>query len=221
MITNYTGISGSRTAYQIASLTGTGDTPGNLAGAQALSEEPGKGRAGAAPANTVLIVVSSGKAAERLGRDLSFCAPDAGILIVPEEDDIQILYEAKNRESQVARVQALQALCTGTHDAGAGRLFIIAPVSAVVRLTESPERFIDGAVNVAVGDVGGETINRVYNTPQDEEMKAKCEAVKNKYNNLKSNYMKFELLRISSNSSNPTVEVKDVIAIYELGNSVQ
>ena len=77
MITNYTGISGSRTAYQIASLTGTGDAPGN--------------QAGAAPANTVLIVVSSGKAAERLGRDLSFCAPDAGILIVPEEDDIQIL----------------------------------------------------------------------------------------------------------------------------------
>ena len=153
MITNYTGISGSRTAYQIASLTGTGDAPGNQAGAQALSEEPGKGRAGAAPANTVLIVVSSGKAAERLGRDLSFCAPDAGILIVPEEDDIQILYEAKNREAQVARVQALQALCTGTHETGAGRLFIIAPVSAVVRLTESPERYIDGMQSLAIGDV--------------------------------------------------------------------
>ena len=76
------------------------------------------------------------------------------------------------------------------------------------------------AFDVAVGDVS-ETVNKVYYTPQDEEMKAKCEAVKNKYNNLKSNYMKFELLRISSNSSNPTVEVKDIIAIYELGNSVQ
>ena len=52
-------------------------------------------------------------------------------------------------------------------------------------------------------------------------MKAKCEAVKNKYKNLKSNYMKFELLRISSYLSNQTIEVKDVIAIYELGNSVQ
>ena len=80
---------------------------------------------------------------------------------------------------------------------------------------------VQNAFDVAVGDVGGETINKVYHTPQDEEMKAKCEAVKNKYNNLKSNYMKFELLRISSNSSNPTVEAKDVIAIYELGSSVQ
>jgi hypothetical protein len=80
---------------------------------------------------------------------------------------------------------------------------------------------VQNAFDVAVGDVGGETINKVYHTPQDEEMKAKCEAVKKQYNNLKSNYMKFELLRISSNSSNPTVEVKDVIAIYELGNSVQ
>jgi len=80
---------------------------------------------------------------------------------------------------------------------------------------------VQNAFDVAVGDVGGETINKVYYTPKDEEMKAKCEAVKNKYKNLKSNYMKFELLRISSYSSNPTFEVKDVIAIYELGSSVQ
>ena len=80
---------------------------------------------------------------------------------------------------------------------------------------------VQNAFDVAVGDVGGETINKVYNTPQDDAMKAKCEAVKKQYNNLKSNYMKFELLRISSNSSNPTVEAKDVIAIYELGSSVQ
>ena len=155
MITNYTGISGSRTAYLISSLTGG---------------KPDGGKGARDNDNTVLIVVSSGRTAERLERDLSFCAPDAEIIVMQEEDDIQVLYEARSRESQVLRIKALQALVSGgsnqngtskaghsgpsgsTSDGFAGT-YIIAPVSAVVRLTESPERFIDGAVNVAVGDV--------------------------------------------------------------------
>lgn len=80
---------------------------------------------------------------------------------------------------------------------------------------------IQEAFNVAVGDIGGETVNKVYDSPQDEAMKAKCEAVKNKYTNLKSNYMKFELVRHTSNTATPGVEQKDVIAYYELGKSVQ
>ena len=129
MITNYTGISGSRTAYLISSLTGG---------------KPDGGKGARGNDNTVLIVVSSGRTAERLERDLSFCAPDAEIIVMQEEDDVQVLYEARSRESQVLRIKALQALVSGG-------TYIIAPVSAVVRLTESPERFIDGAVNVAVG----------------------------------------------------------------------
>ena len=80
---------------------------------------------------------------------------------------------------------------------------------------------VQEAFNQAVGNVGGETVNKVYNSPQDEAMKAKCEAVKSRYTNLTSEYMKFELLRVMSNSSNPAAEVKEVIAVYELGKSVQ
>ncbi len=126
MITSYTGISGSRTAYLIASIRGS---------------------------NTVLIVVSSGRTAERLRRDLSFCAPDAEILVMPEEDDVQILYEARNRESQVIRVKALQALAAGTYGKPERRCFVIAPVSAAVRMTEDPERFISGMISVRTGEV--------------------------------------------------------------------
>ena len=136
MITNYTGVSGSRSAYLIASLEWS---------------------------NTMLIVVSSGRTADRLGRDLSFFAPDARILVMPEEDDIQILYEARSRDSQVIRIKALHALAsagtdddTGSTDTVNGsaenKCFIIAPVSAAMRLTESPERYISGMISVKVGD---------------------------------------------------------------------
>ena len=72
MIKNYTGTSGSRTAWLIAQET----------------------------EDKVLAVVSSGRTAERLAGDLSFFAPEAEIIVMPEEDDIQVLYEARDRESQ-------------------------------------------------------------------------------------------------------------------------
>ena len=103
MLTNYTGISGSRTAYVIASLTG-GVRSGGAKDANKFN--PNK--------KPVLIVVSSGRTAERLERDLSFCAPDSEIIVMQEEDDIQVLYEARNRESQIKRIKALQALISGT-----------------------------------------------------------------------------------------------------------
>ena len=79
---------------------------------------------------------------------------------------------------------------------------------------------VQDAFDQAVGDVPG-TVNKVYSTPQDEEMKAKCEAVKKRFSNLTSDYMKFELQRIMSNSAKPAEEAKIVIAVYELGKSVQ
>ncbi|RAP45665.1 MAG: hypothetical protein BZ136_08220, partial [Methanosphaera sp. rholeuAM74] len=75
MITNYTGVSGSRTAYLIAAR---------------LTKQK-KDRA--------LIVVSTGRVAARLAEDLVFYLPKAEIIVIPEEEDIQILYEARNRES--------------------------------------------------------------------------------------------------------------------------
>ena len=95
MITSYTGISGSRTAYLISSLT---DGENNRQNDAAVKNKK------------VLIVVSTGRDAERLARDLSFCASDAAITVIPEEDDIQILYEARNRESQVSRIKGIHTL---------------------------------------------------------------------------------------------------------------
>lgn len=148
MIRNYTGISGSRTAWLIS---------------QEESE-------------IMLVVVSTGRTAERLAGDLSFFAPDAEIIVMPEEDDIQVLYEARNRESQIQRIRGVHALCTGRSgqkaksvkggntgksdkdgkDGKGGKsckTFIIAPVSAAVRLTETAERYIDGVFSVSMGDV--------------------------------------------------------------------
>ena len=126
MIRNYTGTSGSRTAWMIAQET----------------------------EDKVLAVVSSGRTAERLAGDLSFFAPEAEIIVMPEEDDIQVLYEARNRESQVQRIRGINALCTdGTGVSGSEKTFVIAPVSAAVRLMAAPARYTSSVIGLSMGDV--------------------------------------------------------------------
>lgn len=127
MIKNYTGTSGSRTAWMIAQET----------------------------EDKVLAVVSSGRTAERLAGDLSFFAPEAEIIVMPEEDDIQILYEARNRESQVQRIRGINALCTDSSAASGSsrRTFVIAPVSAAVRLMAAPVRYTSSVIELSMGDV--------------------------------------------------------------------
>ena len=130
MITSYTGISGSRIAYLISSRT----------------DKDIKSHYGAAAkSNKMLIVVSTGRDAERLARDISFCASDSAITVIPEEDDIQILYEARNRELQVTRIKGIHALLS---DAGDQRQFVIAPVSAAVKRIASPERYLEGVTDI-------------------------------------------------------------------------
>ncbi len=87
MITNYTGISGSRIAY--------------LAAAELKNRTKS------------LIVVSTGRQALRLADDLAFFMPEASILTMPEDADAGILYEARDRESLVQRMRGIQALCCG------------------------------------------------------------------------------------------------------------
>ncbi|MBO5514226.1 MAG: hypothetical protein J5961_06530, partial [Mogibacterium sp.] len=71
MTSNYTGISGSRAAYVLASTL----------------KEHGK----------LFAVVSSGQAAARLADDLVFCMPELKVIVLPEDEDTQILYEARDR----------------------------------------------------------------------------------------------------------------------------
>ena len=132
MTSNYTGISGSRAAYVLASAL----------------KEHGK----------LLAVVSSGQAAARLADDLVFCMPELKVIVLPEDEDTQILYEARDRGVLVKRIEALAALIApcpqdADKESGRGMTAVIAPVSAAVKHTESPERFRESVISLSTGDV--------------------------------------------------------------------
>ena len=131
MIRIHTGVSGSRTAYMLA---------------RCLSEN-----------RKMLAVVSSGQEASRLADDLVFYLPELEPVILPEEEDMHILYEARDRSSLVQRIKAVSALA-GTSDPGAdastgkGLVMVIAPVSSAVRATVSPERFLSSFIKIRTGE---------------------------------------------------------------------
>jgi len=131
MIIDHSGISGSRTAYMLA----------------AKIREKKK----------LLAVVSSGQAAARLADDLIFYMPELETIVLPEEDKIRVLYEVRDSGSLVPRIKALTALSGGSAaetDAETGKGFttVIAPVSAALKLTESPERFRSSFISLRTGE---------------------------------------------------------------------
>ncbi|MBE6041695.1 MAG: DEAD/DEAH box helicase, partial [Clostridiales bacterium] len=123
MITNFTGVSGSRTSCLAAGI---------------IRDK-----------NKALILVPDGRTADHLAEDLRFFVPEAEITVMPEAEDIQILYEARNRESLIKRIKGIQALNT-SHE---GPVAVIAPISAAVMHTEPPERFLESMTELAVGSV--------------------------------------------------------------------
>lgn len=125
MIRNYTGVSGSRTAYMLSKL---------------LDEE-----------NKLLAVVSDAKAAAGLAGDLVFCVPESEILVLPESEDVQILYEARDRAALIERIKALQLLSEPRNPSEAPAV-IIAPVSAAVKLTSNPKSFASNITKIKTGD---------------------------------------------------------------------
>lgn len=73
------------------------------------------------------------------------------------------------------------------------------------------------AFNQAVGaDASYQTMLK---SPQDNEMKAKCENVRQQYADIRSAYLKFYLIRVASAVDVP--DVKDTIASYELGQALK
>lgn len=120
MIINYTGISGSRVAYLAA------------------AEFENKGNC--------LIVVSKGLQANRLKEDLAFFMPETKIYVMPEEEDMRILYEARNRESQIERIKAIQGLVDDKE-----QKVVIAPISAVLRPTISKSRYVETMQELSLG----------------------------------------------------------------------
>lgn len=131
MIRIHTGVSGSRAAYVLA---------------RCLSEK-----------RKLLAVVPSGQEASRLADDLVFYLPELEPVILPEEEDLQILYEARDRSSLVMRIRAINALLgsippDADTSTGKGLVLVIAPVSSAVRATASPERFLSSVIRVKVGE---------------------------------------------------------------------
>lgn len=119
MIINYTGLSGSRVAYY-------------------ASKE-------AARFNNTLIIVSSSRVAERLREDLSFFVQEE-ILVLPEEEDLKLIYEARDTDSLARRIAGMKALASG------GRQIVIAPVSAVLRPVITADRFRMHERLIQIGD---------------------------------------------------------------------
>lgn len=77
---------------------------------------------------------------------------------------------------------------------------------------------IAGAFNSAIG-ADGSTYN-TYESNQDNKMKTACDAVKGRYNNIQSPYLKFDLLRITMNSEPGSVRKNDTIASYVMGRAL-
>ena len=77
---------------------------------------------------------------------------------------------------------------------------------------------IQNAFDKAIGYEGNMTV--AYQTPQDEQMKAACEAVQKQYAGAKSIYLKYDLYRLTSSSEPGATKKKEIIGSYTMGQSL-
>ena len=92
-----------------------------------------------------MIIVSRADVATRLKDDISFFVQDRDIFIMPEEDELQIVYEAKDSNKTIQILKALDALCSD-EDA-----VVIAPISAALKSLQPAKRFVDSVINLKLG----------------------------------------------------------------------
>lgn len=92
-----------------------------------------------------LIIVSSAVRAKRLAEDLSFFVRK-NIYVMPEENELMLAYEAKNRDGLFRRLGALKALRTGED------CIVIAPVSAAVKKMMPHNIFDENSLRIKLGD---------------------------------------------------------------------
>ncbi len=92
-----------------------------------------------------LIITASAARATRLASDLSFFSARE-ILVLPQEDQVFLRYEAKNHDQLIERLKILKALATKEN------CIVIAPVSAAVKKITPHASFASASVKIGLGD---------------------------------------------------------------------
>ena len=92
-----------------------------------------------------IILTATYVRARRLAEDLSFFAGGKKILVMPEEEQVFLRYEAKNHEQLIERMKALKALRTGEP------VIVVAPVSAALKRIAPHEIFEEKVIKLAMG----------------------------------------------------------------------
>lgn len=94
-----------------------------------------------------IIIVPTYVRAQRLAGDLSFFVKDKDILVLPEEEQVFLRYEAKNHDRLIERMKALKALRTGQP------VIVVAPVSAAIKKISPHKAFEEKVIKLKLGDI--------------------------------------------------------------------
>ncbi len=92
-----------------------------------------------------IIIVPTLIRAQRLASDLSFFVRDKEILVLPEEEQVFLKYNARNQDRLIERMKALKALRTGKP------VVIVAPVSAAVKKISPHSIFEENVMTLSMG----------------------------------------------------------------------
>ena len=94
-----------------------------------------------------IIIVPTYVRAQRLAGDLSFFVKDKDILVLSEEEQVFLRYEAKNHDRLIERMKALKALRTGQP------VIVIAPVSAAIKKISPHKAFEEKVIKLKLSDI--------------------------------------------------------------------
>lgn len=93
-----------------------------------------------------IIIVPTYNRAQRLASDLSFFVKDKEILVLPEEEQLFLRYEARNHDQLIERMKALKALRTGKP------VIIVAPISAAIKRISPHKAFEEKVIKLSLGE---------------------------------------------------------------------
>ena len=93
-----------------------------------------------------IIIVPSIVRAQRLASDLSFFVKDKDILVMPEDEQVFLKYEAKNHDRLVERMKALKVLRTGKP------AIVIVPISAALKRISPHKAFEENVIKLSLGE---------------------------------------------------------------------